>query len=225
MTVDAKITGLPDGLGIPEGVNIRVREAKNGGLFFFIRNSNTTDVRCGALIVHLDGRHFGFLRELDSRAFELIYIPPGGQDITSAHWLTQEHHRGFLQIERPVAFVAESVRIATAVCSRETASGEWRSGVVRRSLPETGIYDARTVLYRARRSFTAEEIASFNTLWVELFQDDNLVLQLNDRFIFPTGNYRGGPAFEIGDALREGENHFTILYENKGHIHYGAGVS
>jgi hypothetical protein len=220
VTIDAKITGIDK--EIPEGVAIRVREAKDGGLFFYFRNSTTADARCDTLIVHPDGRHFGIGQDLEPRGFELIHIPPGGQDITSAAHLTREHHRGFLRIERPV--VPTGVRIATALCSRETASGEWRSGVVGRSLPEMGIYDARTVLYRAKRNFTREEIANFNTLWVDLFQDDNLVLQLNDRFIFPTGNYRGGPAFEIGDALREGENHFTLLYENKGHIHYGAGL-
>jgi hypothetical protein len=90
------------------------------------------------------------------------------------------------------------------------------------NLPRRGVYDSRFVLYRATPTLTDEQVKSLDALWLDLFQQDGVVLNVNGQIVHPRGTHHGEPVVPLErGVLRAGANRIVVLYENKGWGNFG----
>jgi hypothetical protein len=132
------------------------------------------------------------------------------------------------------------VRIASALKHHDPLDGAWQALPEGKSLPELGVSDQRTVLYRARFSLSETDVAKFGRLLVHSFSRDLVTAQVNGRLagrLYPDEAYAAAATrnkklsfdrirpdefdnrFDLGGLLRAGDNEIVLLYENIGHEH------
>ena len=133
-----------------------------------------------------------------------------------------------------------AVRIASALKRHDPLDGRWQHLPTGKSLPELGVSDQRSVLYRSRFTLSENDATRLGRLLVNSFSRDIVTAQVNGRVadrLYPDEAYAAAATrnkklsmdrirsdefdnrFDLDGLLHAGENEIVLLYENIGHEH------
>lgn len=204
-------TGSPD-------VTVTVREGTDGQRFLFCRNNNAKEARSGRATVGLG--QFAFDYSFGPFEARILRLPPGATDPAQGEWLPKP----VALPERPEV-AAKSVRIPQARMLVDDTVSSWRQVKQGELLPALGVYDSRTVLYRVLPQLTANDIAQRPLLEVQVDDAGNVIVRVNGR-LYTEGKRNGNKLyFDVGEALKPGNNEIILLYENTGQENVGIAIN
>lgn len=194
-------------------LTIGVRRAQDGTLFLFLLNRNRQQAYKGNLVLNLvtgeTVNAYCSLGALDSKVLVLSSATVQGEWYPKAQALPA----------RPTN-MPESIRVAKALkCDETTLPAAWRPLRKGTSLPELGVNDCRYSLYRSRVKLTASDMEKYGTLVCNMFTGDPMYVLVNGRVARRASEDELDNTFVVDSLLREGENEFLALYENRGHAH------
>jgi len=153
----------------------------------------------------------------------VLYLPANQTDASKGEWLP----KSLPAIDRPE--VPKGVRITTASKRNDAlpddSSMQFSDVGPEDSLIRRGIYDSRFVLYRTTPTLSDEQAKSLDAIWLDMFQQDAAVLNVNGHIVHPRGTHHGHPMFPVTDLLHSGENRIVALYENRGWGNFGRPVA
>jgi hypothetical protein len=196
--------------GTPSDVSVVLRQAADGGRYFFIRTSQHAASRTGTARVKAtagDPTELAIAYTLEPFGAKVLYLPAGVNEPAAGEWLPKPAP----EVARP-AKVPAPVKLLMARQQADSGPAHWLALRPGETLAEAGLYDSRFIYYRAET-----DSATKTNLLVEHAPGDAVLAAVDGRGA--TGvNTRGGLTTV---ALPPGPHRLLLLYENRGHANGG----
>ena len=157
-----------------QGINFDVRRNPDGHTFVFCFNSNLlASARGNAVLKPENGEAINVNYDLEPFGMKVLCLPEN-------EWQPRE-------VACPVRPAAPApVPITSALVRAEAGAKGWRQVRPGDSLSAQGIFDTRSVLYRARVSLTETQVARLKILNLLLLRNDHVVARVNGQLVTAT---------------------------------------
>jgi hypothetical protein len=186
-----------------KGISFDVRRNPDGHTFVFCFNPDRKAPAKGNAVLKPEGGDaINFSYNLEPFGMKVLCLPEND-------WQPQ----AVAAPDRPAA--PASVPITSALVRAEAGAKGWRPVGPNDSLSAQGVFDTRSVLYRARVSLTKPQADRLKTLNLLLYCDDRVVARVNGQMA--PASQRGRRVFvDVAFRLRAGKNEIEVFYENPG---------
>jgi hypothetical protein len=208
-------------------VTVVVRQAMDGGRYYFVRTNQHGEPRKGTARVTIkagqvagkravDAEKLEFQYELEPFGAKVMYEPAAIEKPKKMEWWPREQPA----IERPTE-LPTSVAITEVMTKADGGPREWKTLAAGEHLNEAGVYDSGFVFYKDKLRVKEDELKDSGSAGVRASMSGG------DQLVGLVNGHRAGLAegtsnvLDAGGGLHAGENDVELLYENKGYPNGG----
>jgi len=200
-------------------VTVSALQARDGGVYFFVRTNQHVGPRKGQFVSQRSGpignssRQYVANYDLEPFGSKILYCPAGA-GTSSDEWLPKP----VAEIKRPTDGLPSAITLAIAMTKSDPGPAEWAPLKDGQTLEQQEIYDRRFIFYRTHLNL--EDGKPTPMLSIAGPRRDSLLSFVNGN-LDASLNRPGGHRLS---TLHPGDNTIEMLYENIGQPNGGPGM-